>query len=187
MDWLIDLFRNDRDTFEALLGSDVETALYVMRGKKSGGSATDAELLRLKEGLRAWLTGLPMCDIELALGAGDVGHCPRARDLALKLGSRRLYLAASSLAEAVRVILARNARPIPQPAVLETFAYAIRRGLDHPDKVAFAHLRPTIRSRVLLHVAFARDLGAPATLNGQDFQAIRASVSARLAFGDLTI
>jgi hypothetical protein len=28
------------------------------------------------------------------------------------------------------------------------------------DKIAFAHLRPTIRSRVLVHTAFARDLGS---------------------------
>ena len=37
VDWLIDLFRADRATYEALLGDDVEVALYVMRGKKSGG------------------------------------------------------------------------------------------------------------------------------------------------------
>jgi hypothetical protein len=161
----------------------------VIRGKKSGGSATDAEFVRLKAGLRAWLTGLPMRDIETALGvnAVDLGHCPRARDLALKLASRSLYLVISSLAEAVGVVVARHGRPVRQPAILETLAYGIRRGLDHPDKIAFAHLRPTIRSRVLLHVAFARDLGSPTALDGRDFQAVRASVSARLAFDDLAI
>jgi hypothetical protein len=127
-----------------------------------------------------------MRDIEAALGvdAVDLGHCPRARDLALKLAARNLYLVISSLAEAVGVVLARQGRPVRQPSVLETLAYGVRRGLDHPDKIAFAHLRPTIRSRVLLHASFARDVGAPTALNGQDFQAVRASVSARLAFGD---
>jgi hypothetical protein len=189
MEWLIDLFRADRATYEALLGTDVQTALYVMRGRKTGGPATDAEFVGLKTGLRAWLTGLPMCDVEMALGADmdDVGHCPRARDLALKLASRGLYLVYSSLAEVVRVILARHSRPVQQPAILETLAYGIRRGIDHPEKVAFAHLRPTVRSRVLLHAAFARHLGVPNALGGQDFQAVRASVSARLAFGDTAI
>jgi hypothetical protein len=87
IDWLIDLFRADRATYETLLGSDAQTALYVMRGKQSGGPATDAEFAHLKAGLRAWLTGLPMRDVEAALGVGadDLGHCLRARDLALKL------------------------------------------------------------------------------------------------------
>jgi ATP-dependent RNA helicase HelY len=183
VDWLIDLFRADQTTYEALLRADAGTALYVMRGKKSGGPATDAEFVQLKAGLRAWLTGLPMRDIEAALGveADHIGHCPRARDLALKLASRSLYLVVSSLAEAVRVILAQHGRSVREPAILETLAYGIRRGLDHPDKIAFAHLRPTIRSRVLLHTAFARDLREPTALNGQDFQAVRANVSTKLA------
>jgi hypothetical protein len=127
-----------------------------------------------------------MRDIEVALGAeaGGIGRCPRARDLALKLASRNLYLAVSSLAEVARVILTRHERPVQQPAILETLAYGIRRGIDHPEKIAFAHLRPTVRSRVLLHAAFARDLGVPGAVAGLDFQAVRAGVSARLAFGD---
>jgi ATP-dependent RNA helicase HelY len=187
VDWLIDFFRADRATYYALLGADVETALYVMRGRKTGGPATDAEFLRLKAGLHAWLTGKPMRDVEAALGVAhaDLGHCPRARDLALKFASRSLYLVISSLAEVVRVILARHGRQVQQPAVLETLAYGVRRGINHPQKIAFAHLRPTIRSRVLLHVAFERDLGAPEDLNGLDFQAVRAGVSARLAFNNL--
>jgi hypothetical protein len=106
---------------------DAGTALYVMRGKKSGGPATDAEFVQLKAGLRAWLTGLPMRDIEAALGvdADHIGHCPRARDLALKLASRSLYLIGSSLAEAVRIILSRHNRPVREPAVFETLGYGI--------------------------------------------------------------
>jgi ATP-dependent RNA helicase HelY len=187
IDWLIDLFRTDRTTYEALLGTDVPTALYVMRGRKTGGPATDAEFVRLNAGLRAWLTGLPMRDVEVALGveANRIGHCPRARDLALKIASRSLYLIVSSLAEVVRIILTRHGRPVQRPAVLETLAYGMRRGIDHPEKIAFAHLRPTIRSRVLLHAAFARELGVPGALAAEDFQVVRATVSARLAFGGL--
>jgi len=36
------------------------------------------------------------------------------------------------------------------PAVLEILAYAIRRGLDSPEKVAFAYRTSSARSRVLL-------------------------------------
>jgi hypothetical protein len=187
MEWLIDFFRADRASYDALLGSDADTVLYVMRGKKSGGPATDAEFVRLKDGFRAWLSGLPMRDIEAALGVdvNHIGHCPRARDLALKLASRSLYLVVAALAEAVRVVLARHGRQVRSPAILETLPYAIRRGLDHPDKIAFAQLRPTIRSRVLIHTAFARDAGAPTALNGEDFQQVRGNLTARLLFRNL--
>jgi hypothetical protein len=43
VDWLIDLFRADMATYEAYLGTDVQSALHVMRGRKTGGPATDAE------------------------------------------------------------------------------------------------------------------------------------------------
>jgi hypothetical protein len=182
-DWLIDFFRADRASYEALLANEAATLLYVMRGRKSGGPATDEEFIRLKAGLRAWLTGRPMRDVEVALsgGAENIGRCLRARDLALKVASRSIYLVAASLAEAVISIFARQNQPVPQPAVLETLAYCLRRGLDSPEKAAFAELRSSVRSRVLLHQAFARDLGPPDVLRGLNFQDVRTRLMARLA------
>jgi ATP-dependent RNA helicase HelY len=125
-----------------------------VRGKKKEAAPPTAkEFALLKAGLRAWVMGRPFKDIEAALGVPQrkIKCCPRAHDLVLKLANRRLYLIAASMVEVARLVfLAQDTNP-PQPAVLETLAIAIRKGLDTPDKIAFAHRRPAIRSRVLLH------------------------------------
>ena len=158
--------------------------LYVMRGKKSGPPPTAGELQLLKAGLRAWLAGSPLCDVERALGVDeeDIGSSPRSRDLALKLANRSLYLIVAAVAEAARVVLSRNPGTAFQPAVLETLPIAFRKGLDAPDKVAFAAIETQLRSRVVIHRTFAQRLGAPVALHGRDFAAIKDDVSMRLAF-----
>ena len=188
-DWLIDFLEQDRSSYELLLGNDVGVALYIMRGKKTGGAPTREEFAQLKAGMRAWLSGRAFCDIERALGVAEskLGACLRARDLALKLASRSLYLIVASVAEATRVVLARNPTVRSQPSISETLPVAFRKGLDAPDKVAFAKLRPKIRSRVLLHQAFAREVGEPVELSGQDFEAVKSHLQARIAFRDISI
>jgi hypothetical protein len=56
-------------------------------------------------------------------------------------------LRAGAMAEVARVTYAGLGVTAPQPAVLETLPVAIRKGLDTPDKIAFAYRRPSIRSR----------------------------------------
>src|SRR6516225_10368480 len=79
--------------------------------------------------------------MEAALGVAPqkIRHCPRSRDLVLKLANRSLYLVAASMAEVARVTYAGLGVTAPQPAVLETLPVAIRKGLDTPDKIAFAY------------------------------------------------
>jgi ATP-dependent RNA helicase HelY len=169
--WLIDFFKDDPESYNVLLGNDAGTALYVMRGTKTGGDPTAAEFECLKSGLQAWLSGRPICDIERALGVEpeDLGKCLRARDLLLKLASRPLYLVISAVAEIARSLCERRGVPIPTPALLEILPVAFRKGFDTPDKVAFAQARTKIRSRVELHNAFAREIGAPLNVLGRDY------------------
>jgi len=69
------------------------------------------------------------------------------------------------------------------PAVLEILAYAIRRGLDSPEKVAFAYRTPSARSRVVLHRAFAEKFGYRPPVLGSDFEQVMHHLDAVLAFG----
>jgi ATP-dependent RNA helicase HelY len=183
-DWLIEFFHSDIASYKALLAVDAPTVNYVVRGKKKGDPPTAGEFERLKRGFRAWLTGRPLCEIETSLGVAKerIKHCPRARDLVLKLANRSFYLIAASVVEVARNVLAAQGAAAMQPSVLETLAVAIRKGLDTPDKVAFAYRRPTIRSRVLLHASFARVLGESLPLQGQDYATILTQTTTRLGF-----
>jgi hypothetical protein len=186
VDWIVDFFAADSANFTALLGDDASIVTYVVRGRKTGGPITTAEFELLKAGLQAWITGRPFNEIELALGVSPdrAKSCPRARDLVLKIANRSLYLVAGSMVEVAKVAFTANGMAPPQPAVLETLAVAIRKGLDTPDKVAFAYRRPTIRSRVLLHRSFAQTLGPSAALAGEDYATVLTHTTARLAFAD---
>jgi hypothetical protein len=184
IDWIVAFFASDEDSYLSLLGDDADIVNYVVRGKKRGGPPTPSEFALLNAGLKAWVTGRSFHEIELALGvaANKVKCCPRARDLVLKLANRNLYLIAASFVEVAKLVLAGQGVNPPQPAVLETLAVAIRKGLDTPDKIAFNYRRPTVRSRVLIHRSFTQLLGAPADTGGLDYAAILTHTSARIAF-----
>jgi hypothetical protein len=137
-DWLIDFFRDDPASFDALLGEEAGVVAYVARGRKQGGPLTAAQFETLSAGLRSWLTGRPLSEIETALGVAPerLGCCPRARDLVLKLANRTLYLIAGALAELATAVKAETPASPAEPAVLETLAACIRGGYDTPDKLA---------------------------------------------------
>ena len=184
IDWIVAFFTTDEDSYLSLLGDDADIVNYVVRGKKRGGPPTAAEFALLNAGLRAWVTGDSFHEIELALGvaANKVKCCPRARDLVLKLANRSLYLIAASFVEVAKLVFAASGVNAPQPAVLETLAVAIRKGLDTPDKIAFAYRRPTLRSRVLIHRSFSELLGAPADTMGLDYATVLTHTTTRIAF-----
>jgi ATP-dependent RNA helicase HelY len=89
---------------------------------------------RLKPALRAWLTGQPFTEIEVALGvpAHNVRTCKRPRDFALRLMNRRFYLITAALPALVQQHLAQHGVEKVGLAALEIFAIALRKGLDTP-------------------------------------------------------
>jgi hypothetical protein len=184
IDWIVAFFAGDKGSYLSLLGDDADIVNYVVRGKKRGGPPSAAEFALLGAGLKAWVTGHSFLEIELALGVAPnkVKCCPRARDLVLKLANRSVYLIATSLVEVAKLVLAAQGVNPPQPAVLETLAVAVRKGLDTPDKIAFAYRRPTLRSRVLIHRGFMELLGAPTNTAGLDYATVLAHTTARIAF-----
>jgi ATP-dependent RNA helicase HelY len=184
-DWLFEFFKVDRNSYDQLLGDDVETVLAVARGKKTGGEITNAEFDRLKHGMRAWLTGRSFSEMERALGVepNKIKHCLRARDLALKLASRSFYIIIAAVAETAKVVLTRHGLAPVQPSLFEILPVAFRKGFDTADKVAFAQVRSQIRSRVLLHQAFAQEIGAPLDLGERGYLDVVDLINMRLAYG----
>jgi ATP-dependent RNA helicase HelY len=187
MEWLVDFMIADRASYVLLFGSAVEAVKAVTRGRKTGGASSVAEMEVLKISLAAWLKGEPFNQIEASLGVpvADVGVCKRARDLINQIANRQLYMVAAAASEVIRQTLAAKEKETSNPAVLEILAYAIRRGLDSPEKVAFAYKRPNVRSRVLLHRAFAAELGNHAPILYSNFEHVLRHIDTLLAFGEL--
>ena len=165
-----------------LFGPAVETVKAVTRGKKAGGESSAAEMTLLKTALEGWLKGEPFNRIEASLGVptAKVGVCKRTRDLINQIANRQLYMVAAAASEVIRQTLAAKGKVTANPAVLEILAYAIRRGLDSPEKVAFAYRYPNARSRVLLHRAFTDKLGDRPPLLGYDFEQVMRHLDAVL-------
>jgi hypothetical protein len=159
-DWLVDWWCDDIESRTALVGDD-SLLLQITRGKKTGGPLTVDEFHKLKVAMRAWLRGEPLRDIEAALGvpADKLGTCPRARDLALKLVTRSVYIALTSVAAIAKRVLADAGVAAANPAVLDVLPFAVRFGVDLPDKAAYLQMNPSLRSRVLLHREFMARLG----------------------------
>lgn len=189
MEWLIDFMIADRTSYALLFGSAVETVKAVTRGKKTGGDSTAAEMTLLKTALAAWLKGEPFDRIEASLGvpAAKIGVCKRTRDLINRIANRQLYMVAAAAAEVIRQTLTAKEKVAANPAVLEILAYAIRRGVDSPEKVAFAYRTPNARSRVLLHRAFAETVGDRPPVLGSDFEHVMRHLDAILTFGSLDL
>ena len=182
MEWLVDFMIADRVSYALLFGPAVETVKAVTRGKKAGGESSAAEMTLLKTALEGWLKGEPFNRIEASLGVptAKVGVCKRTRDLINQIANRQLYMVAAAASEVIRQTLAAKGKVTANPAVLEILAYAIRRGLDSPEKVAFAYRYPNARSRVLLHRAFTDKLGDRPPLLGYDFEQVMRHLDAVL-------
>jgi ATP-dependent RNA helicase HelY len=187
MEWLIDFMIADRVSYALLFGPAVDTVKAVTRGKKTGGDSTATEMALLKTALAAWLKGEPFSRIEASLGvpADKIGVCKRTRDLINQIANRQLYMVAAAASEVIRQTLAVKERVTPNPAVLEILAYAIRRGLDSPEKVAFAYRTSNARSRVLLHRAFAEKFGHRPPVLNSNFEQVMQYLDAMMAFGAL--
>lgn len=99
--------------------------------------------------------------------------------------NRRFYMIAGALTALVQHALQEAGKVSANPAVLEILAIAIRKGLDSPEKVAFAHRLPSIRSRVVFHRSYAEQIPGRQDQLGADFQTILRSIDAHLAFGGL--
>jgi hypothetical protein len=187
LEWLVDFFHGDRSAYAALMDTDAQTALAIMRGTKQGGPATSAEFAKLKSALTLWLQGRPYREIEARLGAAPaaIKCCPRSRDLILKLANRRLYLILSAVGEIARQLYAEREMAPPQPSVLETLAASIRKGLDTPQKVAYDQASAITRSRVRTHAGFAQDIPIPPDLAGHTYEVVLDQIETRIMFAGI--
>lgn len=183
-DWLVEAFRDAPTAFRELVASDWAPMTKALRGRKSDEMLSSDDFDVMKRALRYWLTGRPLNEIEIGLGAPreSVKQCARARDFVLKFVARKLYMVAGAVSTLAIAIEAEDAPFEAVPAVLGTLALAIRRGVDSPAKLALAQLRPELRSRVVLHERFALECADFPIDDQLDFVGVIRIVRAQLEF-----
>lgn len=184
--WMIDWLAEDEDACNAILIRDRRTILGATGSKKSEPLTADT-LRGLKPGIRAWLRGEPLCEIERALGgdpskSGKNASCPRARHLVSQLVPLSLSFAAGLVARTAREIPAVVDGTATPVSVIDCLSAAVRRGFDSPNKLAYSDIKRDFLSRVQTHLAYATDLGHEPTISHtDDYQTIVKRMQNRLS------
>lgn len=157
--WLFDWFKSDAEAKELLL-FDVKMSVLGATGRNKNGDLSDDVLDALAPGIYTWLDGLPIKNVEIALGGDpDSGNptakaCPRARELVGTILPRGLSFVMGLVTRVVTEINPYDSQESLSPEVVEALSTAIRLGYDSPEKLAFSFENPAILSRVGVHQAF---------------------------------
>jgi hypothetical protein len=153
----------DKDTYarDALLG-DASKSIIAIVGKKATEHLEEGDIAKLLPGIRAWITGQPLKQIEVELG-GDPDStssrtkrlCPKARDLVGTIIPRGLSFTLGLISKVAKDLEPFASQPTLNQQVIEALSAAIRKGYDTPEKLFHASQHKSILSRVQLHEAFA--------------------------------
>ncbi len=160
--WLFNWFKTDPEAKELLL-FDVKMSILGATGRNKNGELSDDVLEALSLGVRAWLSGFPLRDIEIALGGNPDSDnatakaCPRARELVGTVLPRGLSFIMGLVTRIVTEISPYDNQESLSSEVVEALSTAIRLGYDSPEKLAFSFSNSAILSRVGVHQAFNQE------------------------------
>lgn len=160
--WLFNWFKTDPEAKELLL-FDVKMSILGATGRNKNGELSDDVLDALSLGVRAWLSGFPLRDIEIALGGNPDSDnatakvCPRARELVGTVLPRGLSFIMGLVTRIVTEISPYDNQESLSSEVVEALSTAIRLGYDSPEKLAFSFSNSAILSRVGVHQAFNQE------------------------------
>jgi hypothetical protein len=160
--WTIAWLDKDVSARDALLG-DVSKSIKAVVGKSSKEELAEGDIEKLLPGLRAWITGQPIRQIEIELGgspdnvkAWTKRICPRARELVGTIIPRGLSFTLALISKIVKDLDPFETQPALSQKVVEGLSPAIRKGYDTPEKLFYASKHSSILSRVQMHEDFAK-------------------------------
>lgn len=166
LEWTLGWLDKDASARDALLG-DASKRILAIAGKKSTEALDVGDVASLLPGVRAWITGQSIRQIEIVLGGEPDSTssrtkrlCPKARDLAGTILPRGLSFTLGLVSKMAKELEPYDAQPALSPQVVEALSAAIRLGYDTPEKLLFASQHKAILSRVQMHEAFAAETGA---------------------------
>ncbi len=160
--WLFNWLKTDPEAKELLL-FDVKMSILGATGRNKNGELSDDVLEALSPGVRAWLSGFPLRDVEIALGGNPDSDnatakaCPRARELVGTVLPRGLSFIMGLVTRIVTEISPYDNQESLSSEVVEALSTAIRLGYDSPEKLAFSFSNSEILSRVGVHQAFNQE------------------------------
>ena len=161
LEWTLSWLDQDENARNALFG-DVGSNISAMLGKPAKQGVMRGDFVKLLPALKAWITGKPIREIEIALGGTPDADsekqriCPRARELLGALIPRGLSFTLSLISKVMKDWEATDIHPRIDTHLIETLAAAVRKGYDSPEKLTFAFQHKSILSRVQMHAAFAQ-------------------------------
>jgi hypothetical protein len=160
--WTVAWLDKDSSARNSLLG-DVSKSIIAIVGKKAKEPLANGDIEKLLPGIRAWITGESIRQIEIELdGTPDKDArtkrlCPRARELIGTVIPRGLSFTLSLISKIVKDLELYSTQPSLNQQVVEALSAAVRKGYDTPEKLFFASQHKSILSRVQMHEAFATE------------------------------
>jgi hypothetical protein len=160
IEWTFEWLRNDDDARRLLL-EDVARAARAATGSRRNGEVGADTLNTLLPGIKEWISGKPIVDIEIALGgnphkASDTRRiCPRARELVGTVIPRTLSFILSIVSYVVTELAPFDAQEGLSRELVESLGTAVRLGYDSVEKLTFAMQNATLLGRVQAHRAWA--------------------------------
>ena len=156
IDWTFSWLDSDVEARSSLLG-DLSGSVRASCGLSRSGAVSAAELRIVAAGLRAWVHGAPLSQIETALGGNpfagpsSASLCPRARELVGTVIPRGISFIVSIVSHLARTTVDGAGQQDLVRDTLDVLATCVRRGFDSADMLRFANDNPSVLSRVQLH------------------------------------
>jgi hypothetical protein len=158
--WTIDWLDKDVQARNALFG-EISKSIISVVGKTAKQELAEGDVKKLLPGIRGWITGQPIRQIEIDLGGSPDDAkartkilCPRARELVGTIIPRGLSFTLSLISKVVKDLDPFDLQPTLTQQTVETLSAAVRKGFDTPELLFYASQHKSILSRVQMHEAF---------------------------------
>ncbi|TCC91915.1 DEAD/DEAH box helicase [Pedobacter frigiditerrae] len=165
VDWLIVYLKANPEAGRYCFGKLLSPLEKVSGITISSLDHYDAALEQLSLGLKSWIHGKTIKEINDNIGGTGIGRdkvCPRARELVTNIAPRQLSYFTSLIVQIVSYLADESETLISKLAVLECLPNAIRYGFDRPEKLAFFSIETKTNpylGRVASHLSYDIRLG----------------------------
>jgi DEAD/DEAH box helicase len=163
VDWTIDWLKEDGPAREHLL-RDVHRSATAAAGKTATSQLNAAVLDILVPGVKGWIMGKPLNEMEIDLGGDPNGKsetakmCARSRELIATFLPRGLSFIMGVISRMAEELDVASSQDDLDESVLKSLTAAVRRGFDTVGKLEFANARREILGRVQLHKLYDESL-----------------------------